>query len=225
MPEATVTSKGQITIPIQVRKALGLEAGDRLVFELRDDGLRVRALHRRKASDLRGAVRSDARYVSREAERAAAAEGRARTKAPRRGRRPMKVWVDATVILRLLTGEPEKMASSAQTLFQGAEQGELALHLSTLVAAEVVWALGSYYRIPRPRIAEVVMQVAMAEGVECEKRGLLVDALASMAEKNVDFVDAYLARLASSDDGAVASFDRDFARLPARQLHPDDVGT
>lgn len=65
----------------------------------------------------------------------------------------------------------------------------------------------------------------MAEGVECEQRGLLVDALALMAEENVDLVDAYLARRASSDDGAVASFDRDFARLPARQLHPDDLRT
>ena len=137
----------------------------------------------------------------------------------------MKVWVDANVILRLLTGEPEGMASSAQKLFQRAERGELTLHLSILVAAEVVWVLGSYYRVPRPKIAEVVTQVAMAEGVECEQRGLLVDALASMAEKNVDFVDAYLARRAASDDGAVASFDRDFARLPARHLHPDDVGT
>lgn len=78
MPEATVTSKGQVTIPVQVRKALGIEAGDRLVFELRDDGLQVRALHRRKASELRGAVRSEARYVSREAERAAAADALAR---------------------------------------------------------------------------------------------------------------------------------------------------
>ena len=78
MPEATITSKGQITIPVQVRKALGLEAGDRLVFELRDDGLRVRALHRRKASELRGAVRSGTRYVSSEAERAAAADALAR---------------------------------------------------------------------------------------------------------------------------------------------------
>jgi predicted nucleic acid-binding protein len=137
----------------------------------------------------------------------------------------MKVWVDANVILRLLTGEPEEMASSAQTLFQRAERGELTLHLSTLVTAEVARVLGSYYRIPRPRIAEVVTQVAMAEGVECEQRGLLVDALALMAEENVDLVDAYLARLASSDDGAVASFDRDLARLPGRHLHPDDVGT
>lgn len=32
MPSATVTSKGQITIPIEVRKALGLSAGDEVMF-------------------------------------------------------------------------------------------------------------------------------------------------------------------------------------------------
>lgn len=32
MATATVTSKGQITIPVSVRQALGLDAGDRVVF-------------------------------------------------------------------------------------------------------------------------------------------------------------------------------------------------
>jgi antitoxin PrlF len=32
MPSATVTSKGQITIPIEVRQKLGLDAGDRIDF-------------------------------------------------------------------------------------------------------------------------------------------------------------------------------------------------
>ena len=32
MPTSTVTSKGQITIPAQVRLALGLEAGSRVEF-------------------------------------------------------------------------------------------------------------------------------------------------------------------------------------------------
>jgi len=32
MPCATLTSKGQITIPIQVRTALGLDAGDKIDF-------------------------------------------------------------------------------------------------------------------------------------------------------------------------------------------------
>ena len=32
MAAATVTSKGQITVPIEVRQALGLDAGDRVEF-------------------------------------------------------------------------------------------------------------------------------------------------------------------------------------------------
>jgi antitoxin PrlF len=32
MPTATITSKGQITIPVEVRKKLGLKAGDKISF-------------------------------------------------------------------------------------------------------------------------------------------------------------------------------------------------
>jgi len=32
MPSATLTSKGQITVPVAVRKALGVDAGDRVEF-------------------------------------------------------------------------------------------------------------------------------------------------------------------------------------------------
>ena len=37
MPTATVTSKGQITIPKEVRETLGLEAGHRVSFQIREN--------------------------------------------------------------------------------------------------------------------------------------------------------------------------------------------
>jgi AbrB family looped-hinge helix DNA binding protein len=40
---ATVTSKGQITIPASVRKALKLEAGDRVIFRLVDGRAMIQA--------------------------------------------------------------------------------------------------------------------------------------------------------------------------------------
>jgi antitoxin PrlF len=39
--EATITSKGQVTIPADIRKALGLSAGERVVFTRLDDGATV----------------------------------------------------------------------------------------------------------------------------------------------------------------------------------------
>jgi AbrB family looped-hinge helix DNA binding protein len=38
---AKVTSKGQVTIPIEVRKSLGVKPGDKLRFEPQDGGFRV----------------------------------------------------------------------------------------------------------------------------------------------------------------------------------------
>ncbi|NDG75158.1 MAG: AbrB/MazE/SpoVT family DNA-binding domain-containing protein [Synechococcaceae bacterium WB8_1B_136] len=41
---ATLTAKGQVTIPKAVRDALGLRKGDQLSWELEDGSVRVRAL-------------------------------------------------------------------------------------------------------------------------------------------------------------------------------------
>jgi AbrB family looped-hinge helix DNA binding protein len=39
MPSATISSKGQVTIPKEVRDSLSIGTGDRIAFEIRDDGV------------------------------------------------------------------------------------------------------------------------------------------------------------------------------------------
>ena len=53
MPAATLTSKGQITIPLAVRTALGLHAGTKVDFVRVDDGFKVVPV-RKDASSLKG---------------------------------------------------------------------------------------------------------------------------------------------------------------------------
>jgi AbrB family looped-hinge helix DNA binding protein len=57
MPTATVTSKGQVTIPRKVRETLRLRPGDRVDFVLGEDGaVRLRA-GEGDVSELRGLLR------------------------------------------------------------------------------------------------------------------------------------------------------------------------
>jgi AbrB family looped-hinge helix DNA binding protein len=57
MALARVTTKGQVTIPAEVRKALDIGEGDDLLFEVVEAGeARIRVLKRRRLSDLYGAL-------------------------------------------------------------------------------------------------------------------------------------------------------------------------
>ena len=51
---ATLTSKGQVTVPKEVRIALGLRQGDQLSWELENGSVRVRAVSRLESTHLQG---------------------------------------------------------------------------------------------------------------------------------------------------------------------------
>ncbi len=57
MSEATLTSKGQVTIPADIRKTLKLAAGDRLVFTQLDDGSTLMRAKTRSIMDLKGLLK------------------------------------------------------------------------------------------------------------------------------------------------------------------------
>jgi antitoxin PrlF len=71
---ARVTSKGQVTLPVALRRRLAIEAGDDLVFEETADGAAVRVVHRRRLGDFLGAMPIEGSAVDHAAERAAAAK-------------------------------------------------------------------------------------------------------------------------------------------------------
>jgi hypothetical protein len=66
-----VTSKGQVTIPLSIRLALGIEAKSRILFVLEGDSARVVPIGGRSLADLDGALASDAPWPGMTAARAA----------------------------------------------------------------------------------------------------------------------------------------------------------
>ncbi|MCX6373760.1 MAG: PIN domain-containing protein [Actinobacteria bacterium] len=134
---------------------------------------------------------------------------------------PPQVWVDANVVLRLLTGQPEAQAQEAAELMSRADAGEVRLRICPLVVAEVVWVLTSAYDVPRAQVADVLTSFLASGGLVVEEGMLLAVALAQMVEQRVDFVDAYLAARARLSGAPVATFDGDFDRLGVERLALD----
>lgn len=55
--EAKITSKGQVTIPRDIRRALHVEHGDTVIFEVTDGGVRLRPHHAGTVRAFAGASR------------------------------------------------------------------------------------------------------------------------------------------------------------------------
>ncbi|NVZ67224.1 AbrB/MazE/SpoVT family DNA-binding domain-containing protein [Pseudomonas gingeri] len=64
MATATLTSKGQVTIPAQVRASLGLDTGDRIEFVELGEGKFAIMAASHSVRDLKGLIRKPAHTVS-----------------------------------------------------------------------------------------------------------------------------------------------------------------
>ncbi len=64
MPSATVTAKGQITLPKPIRESLGVSPGDTVVFRVDEHGNVVVRAEKARLSSLRGALEPRVRGVT-----------------------------------------------------------------------------------------------------------------------------------------------------------------
>lgn len=130
--------------------------------------------------------------------------------------------VDTNLIIRFLTGEPEKPAVRAKDLFAANESGELTLKVVSLVVAEVVFVLsGKVYGYDRDEVVSALIPFLQSPSLDVEKREVVLLALKLFRDHPIDYVDACLAAEARLAGHAVASFDADFKKIPKLRLkHP-----
>jgi antitoxin PrlF len=67
MAAATITSKGQLTLPKEIRAALGVGPGDRLAFRVHEDGVVTVESEKLDLQTLRGAIHTKVKGVTIEA--------------------------------------------------------------------------------------------------------------------------------------------------------------
>ena len=100
-------------------------------------------------------------------------------------------FADTNLFLRFLTNDLPQQADQVDSLLRRASNGDVKLVTTSLVIAEIVWTLESYYQIPKTEIQDKVLAILNTPGLTVEGADLLLQAAVMYAEKNVDFIDAF----------------------------------
>jgi predicted nucleic-acid-binding protein len=123
--------------------------------------------------------------------------------------RPIRVFADTNLFLRYLTNDIPQDADAVERVLLRAVAGEIILVTTTLVIAEIVWTLESFYRLPRKDVHEKILSILNTQGIEVEHVDFILQAITWYAEENVDFIDAYNAAWLLANGIKVAyTFDR-----------------
>lgn len=104
---------------------------------------------------------------------------------------PERLFADTNLFLRYLTNDVPEQAEAVEQVLRRAAAGELVLVTNTLVMAEIVWTLETFYQLPRSDIKDKVLAILNTPGLEVADGDLMLQAMTWYTEKNVGFIDAY----------------------------------
>lgn len=129
------------------------------------------------------------------------------------------IAVDASVIVRYLTGDDKTQSAAAADLFRAAQAGEVRLILATATVQETVYVLEKVYHLNAATIAPKLLSLIALPNVTAPDARWLGEAIQFYRIKNSDFGDALLCAFAQQEGCDVATFDKGilkkFPEVPA----------
>lgn len=121
---------------------------------------------------------------------------------------PNAVAVDASVIIRYLTGDDPLQSAAATELFRSAAAGRINLIIPTSVLQETVYALETFYAGTPATVAPKLVSLLSLTGVKCPEARWVLDGIQWYRAKNADFGDALLCAYARHHHCDVSTFDQ-----------------
>jgi predicted nucleic acid-binding protein len=123
-------------------------------------------------------------------------------------------FLDINILLRYFTKDDEEKARKALTLLQRIEKGEEKVETSLPVIFETIFTLQRYYKVPRPRIKDLLLPVLRLRGLRLPSKNLCIAALDIFVKQNISYADAFNALYMQAKGMIeVYSWDEDFDRI------------
>ena len=118
-------------------------------------------------------------------------------------------FIDTNLFLRYLTNDVPAQADAVEALLQRAVNGKINLVTTSVVIAEIVWTLESYYELEKKEIQEMVLGILNTNGLAVMESDLILQAIVHYVDKNVDYIDAFNAAwMVKNDVEKIYTFDQ-----------------
>lgn len=136
-----------------------------------------------------------------------------------------RCFIDTNVFLRLLIKENRFSFNDCLRFFEAVKKNKIKGVTSTLVLAEIVWTLTSYYNFSKKEAARAVKGVVNLRGLKLVDEIEIDLALELFSGRPVKFIDALIAsnKKIFSGEWLVVSYDKDFDKLGVIRKEPGEV--
>ena len=123
--------------------------------------------------------------------------------------------LDTSVVLRLLTGEPQPQALAAKAFLESATQAGTTVLMSDMVVAESYFALHFHYGVPKRDALQALLDFLTSGWVQPQEGGTAVAALHASLDSSakVGFVDRLIHLQYRTMSASMVSSERAAARL------------
>ena len=107
-----------------------------------------------------------------------------------------KAVIDTNLLVRYLINDDQKKAEAVDNLLDRAAKGEVRIIVPSVVIAELVWVLESFYQLKADAILELAEAIINTSGLDVTDKSTIISALRLYKSKNIDFIDAWIIEFA-----------------------------
>lgn len=125
----------------------------------------------------------------------------------------MEFFIDTNVFLRFLLADNPTQSIKAKKIFEKAAKSKIKLITHSVIIAELIWTLYSFYQQPKQKIIEKIKKLLLFEGLKIIDSEILNSAIIIFEKYSLDFIDAFAAAWVKQNNLTLVTFDKDFDKI------------
>lgn len=137
----------------------------------------------------------------------------------------MFYFIDTCVFLRTLVKENEEIFKQCYLFLKAVKTNKIRAVTASIVLAEIVWTLNSFYQLPKPQVVEAVRSIVNLRGLKIVDKYNHLFSLDLYEKKKVKYIDAVIASIdeIQARKWIVVSYDTDFDKLGIIRKEPGQI--